>query len=66
MALDTSPELDLGLDSFEWMSLAMELQERFGFRLTEEDLARISTLRALLQAVQEAADSGQTTALGRG
>ncbi|MGH6919529.1 MAG: AMP-binding protein [Geminicoccaceae bacterium] len=66
LALDTSPELDLGLDSFEWMSLAMELQERFGFRLTEEDLARMSTLRALLQKVQEAADSGQTEALGEG
>jgi long-chain acyl-CoA synthetase len=66
LALDTSPELDLGLDSFEWMSLAMELQERFGFRLTEEDLARMSTLRALLQQVQEAADSGQTAALAEG
>jgi long-chain acyl-CoA synthetase len=66
LTLDTSPELDLGLDSFEWMSLAMELQERFGFRLTEDDLARISTLRALLQEVQEAADSGQTAALDAG
>jgi long-chain acyl-CoA synthetase len=66
LTLDTSPELDLGLDSFEWMSLAMELQERFGFRLTEDDLAGISTLRALLQKVQEAADSGQTEALGEG
>ncbi|HEX5080329.1 MAG TPA: AMP-binding protein [Geminicoccaceae bacterium] len=66
LTLDTSPELDLGLDSFEWMSLAMELQERFGFRLTEEDLARISTLRALLQEVQQAADSGQTQALADG
>jgi long-chain acyl-CoA synthetase len=66
LSLDTSPELDLGLDSFEWMSLAMELQERFGFRLTEEDLAGISSLRTLLQKVQEAADSGQIEALGEG
>jgi long-chain acyl-CoA synthetase len=66
LTLDTSPELDLGLDSFEWMSLAMELQERFGFRLTEDELARISTLRALLQEVQNAADSGQTAALAEG
>jgi long-chain acyl-CoA synthetase len=66
LTLDTSPELDLGLDSFEWMSLAMELQERYGFRLTEEDLARISTLRALLEEVQGAADSGQIEALGEG
>jgi long-chain acyl-CoA synthetase len=66
LSLDTSPELDLGLDSFEWMSLAMELQERFGFRLTEDELARISTLRALLQEVQSAADSGRIEALGEG
>jgi long-chain acyl-CoA synthetase len=66
LTLDTSPELDLGLDSFEWMSLAMELQERFGFRLTEDDLARIQTLRALLQEVQEAADSGRIAALADG
>jgi long-chain acyl-CoA synthetase len=44
----------------------MELQERFGFRLTEDELARISTLRALLQEVQTAADSGQIEALGEG
>ena len=63
LSLDTSPELDLGLDSFEWMSLAMELQERFGVRLTEEALGRMSTLRALLQEVQEAADSGESMTL---
>jgi long-chain acyl-CoA synthetase len=64
--LDTSPELDLGLDSFEWMSLAMELQERFGVRLTEDAIARASTLRALLQETQQAADSGQSLTLANG
>ncbi len=63
LTLDTSPELDLGLNSFEWMSLAMELQERFGFRLTEEALARMSSLRALVQEVQQAAESGQSMSL---
>ena len=64
--LDTSPELDLGLDSFAWMSLAMELQERFGVRLTEDAIGRMSSLRALLQEVQHAADSGQALTLADG
>jgi len=63
LTLDSSPQLDLGLDSFAWMSLVMELQERFGCRLTDETVARITTLRSLLQEVQDAADSGQTVSL---
>jgi long-chain acyl-CoA synthetase len=66
LTFDTSPELDLGLDSFEWMSLAMELQERFGVRLTEDAIARMSTLRALLRETQQAADSGQSLGLADG
>ncbi len=61
--LDTNPQLDMGLDSFAWMSLAMELQERFGFRLTEDAISGMTTLRALLQEIQEAADSGQSVSL---
>ncbi len=54
LTLDTSPQLDLGLDSFDWMSLTMELQERFGVRLSEEAVARIGTLRDLLQEIEQA------------
>lgn len=61
--LDASLQLDLGLDSFEWMSLAMELEERFGVRLSEDALARVTTLRSLLleirQAAEAAADQGR-------
>ena len=42
LTLNTSPQLDLGLDSFDWMSLTMELEERFGVRLSEDALARVS------------------------
>ena len=41
LTLNTSPQLDLGLDSFDWMSLTMELEERFSVRLSEDALARV-------------------------
>jgi long-chain acyl-CoA synthetase len=58
LTLDTSPQFDLNLDSFDWMSLAMDLEERFGARLSEDALARIMTLRDLLQESLEAAEAG--------
>jgi long-chain acyl-CoA synthetase len=58
LTLDTSPQFDLNLDSFDWMSLAMELEERFGVRLSEDALGRIMTLRDLLQESLEAAEAG--------
>jgi long-chain acyl-CoA synthetase len=58
LTLDTSPQFDLNLDSFDWMSLAMELEERFGVRLSEDALGRIMTVRDLLQESLEAAEAG--------
>lgn len=55
LTLDTSPQFDLNLDSFDWMSLAMELEERFGVRLSEDALSRVLTVRDLLQESLEAA-----------
>ncbi|HET6521122.1 MAG TPA: AMP-binding protein, partial [Geminicoccaceae bacterium] len=60
LTLDTSPQFDLGLDSFEWMSLAMELDERFGVRLSDEQLTEAATLRDLLRAVNESAGARPT------
>jgi long-chain acyl-CoA synthetase len=57
LTLNTSPHLDLGLDSFDWMSLTMELEERFGVRLSEEAVARISSLRDLLEEARAAAEA---------
>ena len=58
LTLDTNLQFDLSLDSFDWMSLAMELEERFGVRLSEDALSRVLTLRDLLQESLEAAASG--------
>lgn len=50
---ETHPALDLGIDSLEWMALALALQERFGIRLEEPDIAKIVTFRDLLRLVVE-------------
>lgn len=49
VAPDASPSLDLGIDSLEWLSLAMEIEARTGLRLTEDEMAEMATIRALLE-----------------
>ncbi len=58
---DTSPQLDLGVDSMEWVHLTMEMGERTGVELDEETIDGIDTVRDLLEAVAEGAESGETT-----
>jgi long-chain acyl-CoA synthetase len=58
---DTTPQLDLGIDSLAWVGLGLELEDRLGVRLTEDAVARAVTVRDLLReavaagAVSEAA-----------
>jgi long-chain acyl-CoA synthetase len=49
-----SPQLDLGVDSLRWIELTMELQDRFGVRLSETAIARVMVLRDLLNEVAQA------------
>jgi len=51
LSLDTSPQLDLDLDSLGWLNLSFDLDERFAVRLDDEALGRITTLRHLLQEI---------------
>ena len=46
---DTSLALDLNLDSFGWMELAIVLHERAGIALSDQDLGEIATIRDLLR-----------------
>ncbi|GIK96856.1 MAG: long-chain-fatty-acid--CoA ligase [Alphaproteobacteria bacterium] len=64
VTLDASPQLDLGLDSLEWMGLAADLENRFGVRIDDAALARITTVRELLTEAIEAA-THRTAAAGR-
>lgn len=55
---DTSPQLDLGVDSLQWIELTLELQERFGVKLSEAATGRILSIRDLLnEAAQQ--DGGE-------
>ncbi len=49
LTLDTSPQLDLGVDSLEWVNLTLQIEDRFGLRLTEAAVARVVSLRDLLR-----------------
>jgi long-chain acyl-CoA synthetase len=51
---DTSPRLDLGVDSLGWIEFALEIQRLTGVELSEEAIGRIETVRDLLKEVQEA------------
>jgi long-chain acyl-CoA synthetase len=50
---DASPQLDLGIDSLEWLNLTMEIRQSCGVELSQEAIGRIETVRDLLREVAE-------------
>lgn len=56
---ESSPQLDLGVDSMEWLNLTLEIGQRTGIELSEEAIGRIDTVRDLLQEVANAAEEGE-------
>jgi long-chain acyl-CoA synthetase len=54
LTLDTSPQLDLGIDSLQWIELTAEIEDRFQLRLDEAAIARVLTLRDLLREMARA------------
>lgn len=54
ITLDSSPQLDLGIDSLGWVSLTTELEQKFGIAPSAQDLSRVLTVRDLLQAIDSA------------
>jgi long-chain acyl-CoA synthetase len=48
---DASPQLDLGVDSLQWIELTLELQDHFNIKLTEDAIGRILSVRDLLNEV---------------
>jgi long-chain acyl-CoA synthetase len=55
IGFDTSPQLDLGIDSLGWIDLTLALQQSFGIRLMEAQIARIVTVRDLMREALAAA-----------
>lgn len=61
---DSNIQLDLGVDSMEWLNITLEIAQRSGIELDEGAIARIETVRDLLVEVgQGAAASGDRAAL---
>jgi long-chain acyl-CoA synthetase len=59
VTLDTSLQLDLGLDSLGWLELGAEMGENLGVTLDEQQIAEIDTVRDLIEHVGR---PGSTTA----
>lgn len=59
ITLNKSPQLDLNVDSLEWLNLTLEMQGRLGVELDEEAIARIDTVRDLINEIVEASHSGR-------
>lgn len=60
LTLDTSPELELNIDSLEWMNLTLEMVETSGVEIDQEALVRVNTVRDLLKEVQTSSQQGGT------
>src|SRR5215218_1267577 len=59
LAPDTSPQLDLDIDSLGWVNLTLEIGEHIGVELDEAAIERIDTVRDLLRKV--ASGAGRAT-----
>jgi long-chain acyl-CoA synthetase len=55
---DSDLQLDLGVDSIEWLDLTFELSERTGLTLSESVIADLRTVRDLLQQIAQGGTAG--------
>jgi long-chain acyl-CoA synthetase len=62
LTLDTSPQLDLQIDSLQWVTLTIEIERLFGVTLTGDALSRILTIRDLLREIDTASAAPPGTA----
>ena len=66
ISLDSSPQLDLGVDSLAWISLTTELEQKCGVVLGAEALSHVLSVRDLLQVIDSASTGASTGAQGSG
>jgi long-chain acyl-CoA synthetase len=55
LSLDASPQLDLQVDSLEWLTITLEIRDRFAVNLGQDAVARVLTVRDLVTEVLAAA-----------
>ncbi|HEY9683022.1 MAG TPA: AMP-binding protein [Oculatellaceae cyanobacterium] len=60
LSLDSTLQLDLGIDSLEWVSLTLNIPHLIGKEINETAISRISTVRELLQEVIKLDTSQET------
>lgn len=60
LSLDTSPQLDLGVDSLGWVNLSLDIERAVGVTLSEAAIARVMTLRDLVRETIAAAEHPAT------
>jgi long-chain acyl-CoA synthetase len=69
LTLESDPQLDLGIDSLEWLSLGLELESALGIRIAEQEFAEAANVRDLLRRIEATADlpaeSGEPAMLAR-
>ncbi|HKK18122.1 MAG TPA: AMP-binding protein, partial [Opitutales bacterium] len=53
LAPDAHLEMDLGIDSMEWVELSVRIESELGQRVDEELIGRVSRVRDLLEAISE-------------
>ncbi|MGD9682389.1 MAG: 1-acyl-sn-glycerol-3-phosphate acyltransferase, partial [Candidatus Obscuribacterales bacterium] len=49
--LDASVQLDLGIDSLEWLTLQLAISDKTGVSFDESDILKISTVRDLMRVI---------------
>lgn len=58
VSLESRVDVDLDLDSMDWIELAVGIGERTGARIDDHGIARVGTLRDLLIEVARSAETG--------
>ncbi|WP_095594969.1 AMP-binding protein [Actibacterium pelagium] len=58
LSLDGYVSYELGLDSFGWMNLSLEIEKSTGVRLSLLDIAKIATIRDMFTVVAERLEAG--------
>ncbi len=59
LAPETNLQMDLDVDSLEWVNLTMEIGQRTGVELPEEAIEEIEEVRDLLEEVARRAEAGE-------
>lgn len=53
ITLDTELRSDLGLTSFDLVSLLSEVEEKYGVQISEEDIASLITVKDLIEYINK-------------